>query len=174
MAFEGRRVEKLYLAVVHGRPSWAETECDLPLVPNGDKEHRTIVDKYQGKRSLTRFKLLGTAGDYAVLAAKPATGRTHQIRAHLVALGHPVVCDPLYGRSGRGRVSPKPVYLSSFKRGWRGDAFEERPLLERLGLHALRLSLPDLPPFEAPLARDMAALINQMEKVTREDFLQGV
>jgi RluA family pseudouridine synthase len=186
-AFESRRVEKTYTAVVHGRPAWpgGGMECVLPLLPDGNKKHLTIIDKYRGKPSRTDFSLLLSAGNYSVVEARPATGRTHQIRVHLAALGHPVVCDPLYGKNSRGGEG---VYLSSFKRNWRGDALEEKPLLERLGLHAAKLNLPgytaarlnrcnetrlcpEAPltleaPFvlEAPLARDMAALVNQMEK----------
>jgi RluA family pseudouridine synthase len=193
LAFEERRVEKRYITVVHGRPDWKETSCDLPLVPNGNKRGLTIIDKYQGKKSLTLFRFLGGVGNYAVLEAEPRTGRTHQIRVHLAALGHPIVCDPLYG-------SDKPVFLSSFKPGRRGDPFEERPLLERLGLHAGELVLPfgpageDWPAgedrdggegrnggetegtagealrFRAPLPRDMGALIKQMEKRAGEKF----
>ncbi|WP_010258012.1 RluA family pseudouridine synthase [Treponema primitia] len=165
-AFESREVEKIYCAIVHGRPLWAETDCDLALAPDGDKLHRTVVDKHHGKRSFTHFRLLLAAGAYSVVEARPASGRTHQIRVHLASLGHPVVCDPLYG----SRNSPKPVYLSGFKKGWRGDPLAEKPLLDRLGLHAAALSLP-YPPgldnkltLQAPLPRDMTALIKQMEK----------
>jgi 23S rRNA-/tRNA-specific pseudouridylate synthase len=201
-AFEGRRVDKAYIAVVHGRVPWTETECGLPLVPDGDKQHRTIIDKYRGKQSLTRFRLLGGVGNYSVVEALPETGRTHQIRVHLESLGHPVVCDPLYGRTARRGGVEKGVFLSSFKKGWRGDPLTEQPLLARLGLHAAHLRLGDFPawpPVEggpgadsdsttgggpvgdggpdgplslhAPLFRDMAALIRQMEKCGGVDFM---
>jgi len=156
-SFEQRQVAKLYTAVVHGRPSWKETICDLALVPNGNKKHMTIIDKYHGKESLTNFTCVTSAGNYSVLQARPQTGRIHQIRVHAAALGHPVVCDILYGKE-------TPVKLSSFKRSWRGDPLEEKPLLSRLGLHALELTLPDSRVFTALLPRDMASLIKQMEK----------
>jgi len=157
MAFENRNIDKKYIAVVHGRPSWKETVCDLALVPNGNKKHMTIIDKFKGKKSLTKFILLYSAGNYSVLEAIPETGRIHQIRVHAAAIGHPVVCDDLYGK-------PNPIKLSSFKRGWKGDPFEEKPLLSRLGLHALELTLPDGKILQAPLAKDMNALINQLSK----------
>jgi len=157
IAFEGRDVSKRYIAIVHGRPCWQETVCDLPLIPNGNKLHQTIIDKYQGKKSLTRFKLLGSVGNLSVLEAFPETGRTHQIRVHAAALGFSVVCDSLYGKD-------KPILLSAIKKNWRGDLLEEKPLLARLGLHAAELSLPSLSQtLCAPLPRDMTALIKQMK-----------
>ena len=174
LAFQRRDAVKRYIAVVHGRPPWRETACDLPLVPNGNKQHQTIIDKYRGKQSLTRFKLVCGAGNYSVLEAWPETGRTHQIRVHAAALGFPVVCDTLYGRS-------KPVLLSGIKKNWRGDRLDEKPLLARLGLHAESLSLPadsfsgkmsaalssgnNLISFHAPPPRDIAALVKQIKKI---------
>jgi RluA family pseudouridine synthase len=173
MAFENREVKKRYIAVVNGRPSWKETVCDLSLVPNGNKRHLTIIDKFRGKKSLTIFRFLGSAGNYSVLEALPETGRIHQIRVHLAALGYPVVCDELYGNA-------KPVLLSAIKRSWRGDLLEERPLLSRLGLHAAELFIPGYTKdgaetaglcLKAPLPKDMSALINQMEKASEKSFL---
>jgi len=166
--FESRALEKTYLAVIHGQPAWAETVCDLPLRADGDREHRTIIDKAKGKHARTNFKLLAEVGAYSLIEAQIETGRTHQIRVHLASLGHPVVCDPLYG-------TMKPVYLSAFKRGWRGDNLEEKPLLSRLGLHAYSLVIPtpegEAQRFIAPLPRDFRALVNQMEKVTGNTIL---
>jgi len=155
IAFEKRQIKKRYTVIVHGRPSWKETVCELPLIPNGNKKNMTIVDKYRGKESVTKFIVTCSAGNYTVLEAIPETGRTHQIRVHAAAIGHPVVCDSLYGKEN-------PVFLSSFKRGWRGDPHEEKPLLKRLGLHALELTLPDDQILTAPLSRDIAATIRQL------------
>jgi len=173
MAFENRQIKKRYIAVVCGRPSWKETAYDLALVPNGNKKHLTIIDRFRGKNALTSFRLFGSAGNYSVLEALPETGRIHQIRVHLAALGHPVVCDELYGK-------PKPVLLSAIKRSWRGNPLDERPLLSRLGLHAAELFIPDYAGkdaeaaaglnLKAPLPRDMSALIRQMEKAAGKEF----
>ena len=172
-AFENRQIRKRYIAAVHGRPSWKETTCELPLVPNGNKQHLTIIDKYRGKESITVFRLLGSAGNYSILEALPQTGRTHQIRVHLASLGHAVVCDELYGKA-------KPVMLSTIKRSWRGDPKKELPLICRLGLHATELLVPDYQAIgtagptglnlKAPFPKDMAALIRQMEKVSGHEF----
>ena len=115
------------------------------------------VDKFRGKESLTHFTCILSAGNYSVLEARPETGRIHQIRVHAREIGHPVVCDELYGKAN-------PIKLSSFKRGWRGDPVEERPLLSRLGLHAQEIILPDEQKIIAPLAKDISSLINQFEK----------
>ena len=170
LAFESRQLEKTYIAVIHGRPSWPDgtISCDLPLVPDGNKKHLTIIDKYRGKASCTGFNVLLSMGNYSVIEARPITGRTHQIRVHLSSLGHPIVCDPLYGRHSRSGTE-KGVYLSSFKRNWQGDPSEEQPLLARLGLHAARLVLNNVI-LEAALPKDMAALIKQMEKLKGDNI----
>jgi len=158
VAFENRNIKKLYTAIVHGRPSWKETTCNLPLVPNGNKKHMTIIDKFKGKESVTQFKCIISAGNFSVLEARPQTGRIHQIRVHAAALGHTIVCDEIYGKIS-------PVKLSSFKRAWKGDPHEERPLLSRLGLHSQELILPDGQVLKAQIPKDMSSLIKQLEKL---------
>ncbi|MDR2098182.1 MAG: RluA family pseudouridine synthase, partial [Spirochaetaceae bacterium] len=162
IAFETRVVHKTYTAVVHGVPRWTETSCDAPLVVNGDKRHRTIIDRYRGKKSLTRFRLLSRAGNISIVEAYPESGRTHQIRVHLARLGHPIICDALYGKDA-------PLFLSEIKKSWRGDRLDERPLMARLALHALKLKLPARSGeivIEAPYPKDMAALVKQIEKLS--------
>jgi RluA family pseudouridine synthase len=171
MAFENREVKKVYHALVHGRPSWDELQVDLPLQADGDVRHRTVVNKRFGKTALTNFKVLATTGSFSWIEAKPVTGRTHQIRVHLAANDLNIVCDPLY--SG----NQKAIKLSDIKRSWRGDVFEERPLLDRLGLHAYKLSLVhpvtgEQMEFTAPYYKDMDSVRKQLCKLFKTpDFL---
>ena len=162
-AFESRTVAKTYPALVRGAPTWDEVSCDLPLVPDGDRLHRTVVAAHHGKVSLTVFAVVARYKDCALVEARPATGRTHQVRVHLAALGHPCLCDPLYG-DGRA------LLLSKLKRRWKGDPLDERPLLARAALHALSTEFPHpltgaATRIEAPLPRDMRAAISQLEKL---------
>lgn len=171
MAFENREVQKTYHCLVHGRPMWNDLHVTLPLQPDGDDRHRTVVNKKFGKPSVTDFRLLGSCGEYSWIEAKPHTGRTHQIRVHLHANGFDIVCDPLY--SG----NQKPVRLSDFKRRYNGDVEEERPLLNRLALHAYKLELKhpktgELMTFTAPYQKDMDALRKQFAKIFKVDPLE--
>lgn len=161
-AFETRSVAKVYRALVRGVPDWTESSCDLPLIPDGDALHRTIVDAHRGKPSTTAFRVLTAFRDFALVEARPETGRTHQVRVHLAALGYPMACDPLYGDG-------KPVLLSAIKRKWKGDPFEERPLLSRAALHAASVEFPHpvtglTTRIEAPDPKDLRATLAQLEK----------
>jgi 23S rRNA-/tRNA-specific pseudouridylate synthase len=82
---------------------------------------------------------------------------------HLSALGYPCLCDPLYGDG-------KPLFLSKLKKRWKGDPFDEKPLLERSALHALSVEFPhpvsgETLKVEAPLPKDMRAAIAQLDKL---------
>lgn len=162
MQFENRGVEKVYHALVRSRPLWKQIRVDAPLVVDGDAQHRTIVSK-RGKEAVTDFAVLDSPGGFSWIEARPKTGRTHQIRAHAASLDCGICCDTLYGKNA------KAVYLSEIKPSRRGDPFEERPLLDRLALHAYCLGF--LHPvsgekmvFTAPYHRDMEAVRNQLRK----------
>ncbi len=114
--FEGRRAQKIYHALAHGLPEWESQTVRLPLSADRGHRHRTVVDPENGKPAETALQVLERFARHALLKAEPHTGRTHQIRAHLAATGHPIVSDPLYGG-------------------------EMLPALPRLGLHACSLKL---------------------------------
>ncbi len=172
MQFEKRKVKKVYHALVYGHPLWETLTVDLPLLPDGDPRHRTVVSKRFGKKSVTEFRLIGSCGQFSWIEAKPETGRTHQIRVHLAEKGFSIVCDPLYGGN------QKPVRLSEIKRKWNGDTEEERPLLSRLALHAYKITLThpktgEELTFKADYPRDMEAVRKQLSKLFGIDPIEG-
>lgn len=94
--FEKHEVDKVYHALVNGLPKWEEKITKFPLRVNVGHKHRTMVDNRNGVRAETRFKLLERYQAAALVEASPMTGRTHQIRVHAYALGHPLLGDVLY------------------------------------------------------------------------------
>lgn len=98
-AFERREVAKRYVAVVAGRLPAASGCIDLPLAADWPHRPRQQVDHAAGKPSLTRWAVLEAApdGTHTRVALIPETGRTHQLRVHLMAIGHPILGDALYG-----------------------------------------------------------------------------
>ena len=160
--FQERKALKIYHALVVGNSPWMEHLSDLPLRPDGDRRHRTVVDTRHGKPSQTLLQVLERFGEYALVQAAPQTGRTHQIRAHLSNLGLPIVADALYG-GGSG------LFLSAIKPGYHKGKRAERPLLARTALHALSLTIHHPVTgqplsFEAPYPRDMASALRQLRK----------
>lgn len=98
--FMARQVGKRYEAVVHGVMADDEGEIDLPLITDWPRRPRQKVDAGAGKPSLTRFRVIQRNGDRTRVSLEPVTGRSHQLRVHLMALGHPIVGDDLYGPQG--------------------------------------------------------------------------
>ena len=95
-AFEARQLRKTYHAIVVGSPPWMEYLADLPLKVDSDRRHRTAVSFADGKPSRTQFRVITSNGSFSLVEARPLTGYTHQIRAHLLNLGFPILADPLY------------------------------------------------------------------------------
>jgi RluA family pseudouridine synthase len=136
--FEERKVEKLYLAVVRGIPKQREWTCDLALmpdpamkgrmrtVPSGKRERE--LERGAAKDAETHFRVVQAFAEKALVEARPLTGRTHQIRVHLAAAGHPVVGDALYGSDkmaeskGRQRLALRAVKLEYW------DPFQKRKI----------------------------------------------
>jgi len=101
IAFERREVHKRYLAVVSGLLGTREGEIDLPLAADWPNRPRQQVDAIRGRPSLTRYRLLeaDAARNATRVELEPVTGRAHQLRVHLLALGHPILGDTLYGNA---------------------------------------------------------------------------
>ena len=97
-SFARREVDKRYVAVVHGLVAQPAGDIDLPLLADWPNRPRQRVDLEHGKPSLTHYEVLGRdAVEHTTrLALRPRTGRSHQLRVHLQALGHPILGDALY------------------------------------------------------------------------------
>lgn len=112
-AFEGRRVEKEYLAICHGEPAQDEGVIELPIGPAlASRVRLKMTIQEGGLPSRTEWRVLQRGGGRSLLSCRPRTGRQHQIRVHLEAIGHPLLGDKLYGveeglflRSLRGELT---------------------------------------------------------------------
>lgn len=159
--FDERRVEKLYHALVIGELD-GPGSVDLRIGPGKSPGRPMVADEVHGKPSLTDYAPLKRFRGYTLVEARPKTGRTHQIRVHMAAIGHPLVVDPRYG----GRPCLK---LSELKPGYRQKAGrEERPLIDRLTLHAHTIALDGLDgeriEIEAPYPKDFRVALAKLER----------
>lgn len=155
--FEESKVRKVYLAFVNGRPDTDQGEIEAPLMQNKRDALRMTVDFKKGKDAVTRWQVLADFGRISLVAARPLTGRTHQIRVHFSYAGFPLAIDPLYGDN-------EPIMLSSFKSDYRlGKFAEEKPLIERLTLCAYELEIENHH-FVAPLEKKFKATIKMLTK----------
>jgi tRNA pseudouridine32 synthase/23S rRNA pseudouridine746 synthase len=104
IAFADRHTHKRYEAVVHGLVPQAQGEVDLPLITDWPRRPLQKVCHVDGKLSLTRYEVIAhlPALNQTRVALMPVTGRSHQLRVHMMAIGHPIVGDPLYGPDGVG------------------------------------------------------------------------
>lgn len=108
MAFAARRIAKRYEAVVHGQVDGDSGQIELPLGADWPRRPRQKVDAERGKPALTRWRVLARGKTTTRLELEPVTGRTHQLRLHLQAIGHAIVGDALYGADGTASDAAHP------------------------------------------------------------------
>ena len=165
MLFENRKIQKEYIGIVSRQMQEQKGTIDAAIAENKFRKGEMIVSK-NGKPATTHFELLHSFPSYSVVVFKPVTGRTHQIRVHSKYINHPLVGDTVYGDGA-------PVLLSAIKRKFHlsKNELEERPLLSRLALHASAITFKDMQGkeirIEAPLPKDIRAVIQQLEKAGR-------
>ena len=139
---KARTVEKTYLALVEGTPKPLEGAIEAPIARDPQRRQRMAVLE-GGRDAMTAYRVIERFAGYSLVEARPRTGRTHQIRVHLAAIGHPIVGDRVYGKRS--------------------------PLVERQFLHALRIAF-DHPrngermTVEAPLAADLEAALTRLRQ----------
>jgi 23S rRNA pseudouridine1911/1915/1917 synthase len=149
--FKGRRVKKTYIALVHGEVKQPEGKIEADIGRHERDRKRMAVCTRKGREAVTIYRVMKLFNGSTLLQLQPHTGRTHQIRVHLSAIGHPVVGDKLYG----GRRERK----------WRMESGEWRVEAERHLLHAWKLGLfhprtDEWMEFEAPLPLDFTSWLH--------------
>lgn len=160
--FEARETVKIYNGLVLGSPFQKEGTINEPIAEHPSKKGLMTVHR-KGKESITEYEVLENFKLYSWMKFRILTGRTHQIRVHMKHLGHPIVCDELYGDG-------KPVFISSIKRksfNLSKNEEAERPILSRLALHSSQLRFELFQKsyaLEAELPKDLRALLQQLHK----------
>lgn len=160
--FEHRLTKKIYAAILEGQLSDDEVRVDIPLAQDAHRPG-TMRPTARGKESVTILRVRERFNGFTYAEAEPITGRMHQIRVHAKAIGVPLLVDPIYGNRTE-------FMLSSIKRKFKDYGREEKPLIDRLTLHAERLTIThpgtgEPMTFEAPLPKEFKALLNQLRKV---------
>ena len=159
--FEGRTIEKKYLGLVLGRPE-PNGSIDGSIMEHPVKKGQMHIH-VKGKAALTTYEVVTFYKHYALVSFQIHTGRTHQIRVHAKHIGHPIIADELYGDGVKLLLSS--IKKKNFKLSKSEEA--EKPLLARHALHAHTLKLIFKEKefaFEAPLPKDLAATIKQLDK----------
>jgi 23S rRNA pseudouridine1911/1915/1917 synthase len=160
-AFFRKEVDKTYLAIVRGVPAWDEREVDLPLglaPARGTAVDVRMVVRPDGLAASTRFELVSRHGERALVRCRPRTGRQHQIRAHLAAIGSPILGDKLYAHGDE-------IFQRYCDDGW-SDELLALVGLERHALHAAAIEIahpsrPERLRVESPLPPELVAALER-------------
>jgi 23S rRNA pseudouridine1911/1915/1917 synthase len=100
--FAAHSIDRRYLAIVNGIPTESEGTIDAPLARSATNRKKiAIVEGKRGKHAVTHWRRLDVLNDAALVECRLETGRTHQVRVHMASIGHPLLGDPVYGRSGK-------------------------------------------------------------------------
>jgi 23S rRNA pseudouridine1911/1915/1917 synthase len=103
--FAAHSIDRRYLAIVNGVPIIREGTVDAPLARSSTNRKKiAIVEGDRGKRAVTHWKRLQVLREAALVECRLETGRTHQVRVHMASIGHPLLGDPVYGRSGKAHA----------------------------------------------------------------------
>ena len=153
--FKERKIEKEYLALVLGVPSKGEGVIELPLGRHPKDRKRISVKTKRPRVAQTSWYVKEVFKNSALLLCRPRTGRTHQIRVHLSAIGHPIIGDPVYLRKARINKLKSKTLKTCFKT-------VKRPLLHALKIRIFHPIKGAFMQFEAPLPRDMDDFIQTL------------
>ena len=100
--FAAHSIDRRYLALVSGVPKAGGGSVDAPLARSATNRKKiAVVEGNRGKRAVTHWKRIEALNDSALVECRLETGRTHQVRVHMASIGHPLIGDPVYGRSGK-------------------------------------------------------------------------
>ncbi|MCL6430847.1 MAG: RluA family pseudouridine synthase [Anaerolineae bacterium] len=143
--FKAGTVRKVYLALVIGRPRLNRARIEAPIARDARERKRMAVVSEGGREAITEYEVLEPLGSYTLLEVRLVTGRTHQVRVHLAAIGHPVAGDRVYGPE------------------------RQRLALDRVFLHAAELTFRhpisgDEMTFRAPLPPELEEVLSQLRR----------
>ena len=157
--FAARSIERHYLALVWGRPLPPVGEIVGNIGRNPKDRKKMALVKTGGKAAVTRYRLLKTyaEGAASLIECRLLTGRTHQIRVHLTAKGHPLLGDPVYGKATPQRLKALPAAAQALLKSFKRQALHAASLgfLHPISGECLR--------FEAPMPSDHSALALSLE-----------